>query len=245
MAKTTRERACAQCGGRVPPPATKYCTVLCRNRYNNALAKTRPVRDGEHGTRTGYARGCRCGSCRAYNAGYSKTVRERQPKLPRKPRSDKGIKKVSIKPEDHGTTRGYGFFKCRCDACTKAAADYNRIWREANPERYREAMRRFARLNPDKVRSYSEARAAAPFDAEALDYVELIRADPCVYCGAPSDSVDHIDPVSSGGMSQWDNLAPACRLCNSTKGAKPLLRFLIYRHSSKPIPGRAGGSVAA
>lgn len=241
MAKSTRERACAQCGGPVPPPATKYCTPLCRNRFNNALAKTRQVRDGEHGSRTGYARGCRCTSCRAYNARYSRTVRERQPKLPRRPRSDKGVKKVSIKPDDHGTTRGYGFFKCRCDACTRAASDYNRTWREANPERYREAMRRFARLNPDKVRSYSEARASAPFDAEALGYAEMIKSDPCVYCGAASESVDHIDPVAFGGKSEWDNLAPACGRCNSTKGAKSLLRFLIYRQQSPSSGGIVGG----
>lgn len=231
MSKSTRERACAQCGEPVPKPATKFCKPLCRNRYNNALAQSRPVRDGEHGTRTGYARGCRCGDCRAYTARYSYERRAMQPKQTRRARSDKGIKKVSIKPEDHGTTRAYAFFKCRCDACKRAASDYNRTWREANREQYRAALRRFARRNPDKVRSYSEARAAVPFTEEALEYVELIERDPCVYCGSPSESIDHIDPVAAGGDSDWDNLASACLTCNSSKGAKLLLRFLMYRHS--------------
>jgi hypothetical protein len=236
MQQSTRERArehtCLQCGGPIPDPkpTSKFCQALCRNRYNNALAKMRPARESEHGTRTGYTRGCRCDLCKAFNATYSKEWRARQPKTPRKPRSEKGIKKVAIKPEDHGTTRAYAWFKCRCDACKKAAADYNRTWREANREKYRAAMRRFARQNPAKVRGYSESRAAAPFDAEALDYCDMISRDPCVYCGAPSESVDHIDPVSAGGNSNWGNLAPACLACNSSKGAKPLLEFLMYRN---------------
>lgn len=231
MPKSTRERACAQCGSLVPKPATKFCTPLCRNRYNNALAKTRPVKGSEHGTRIGYARGCRCDDCRAHTAQYSRDRRAQQPKLPRRPRSDKGVKKVTLKVEDHGTTRAYSYHRCRCDACKKAASDYNRTWREANRERYREALRRFARLNPDKVRGYSGARAAVPFTEEALDYADLIERDPCVYCGAPSESIDHIDPVAVGGDSDWNNLAPACLTCNSSKGAKSLLRFLMYRHS--------------
>lgn len=91
-------------------------------------------------------------------------------------------------------------------------------------------MRRFARRNPDKFRAYSEARGAAPFDNEALDYCDLIAGDPCVYCGSPSESVDHVDPVAAGGKSQWENLAPACMTCNSSKGAKSLLEFLMYRN---------------
>jgi hypothetical protein len=229
MAQSTRGRACLQCGDPDLKPAAKYCSALCRNRFNNALAKTRPVKESEHGTRTGYARGCRCDECRAYNALYSSGRRAQEPKTPRKTRSDKGVKKVSLTLDDHGTTRAYTYFRCRCDACKKAASSYNRIWREANREQYRSALRRYHRQHPDKARSASEARAAAPFDAAALDYAELIERDPCVYCGAKSQSIDHIDPISAGGSSEWGNLAPACTVCNSGKGAKSLLGFMIYR----------------
>lgn len=77
-------------------------------------------------------------------------------------------------------------------------------------------------------------RRGVPFDAEALDYCRFIAEDPCVYCGVPSGSVDHIDPVMLGGTSDWTNLAPACSSCNSRKGGKPLLAFLLYR--SEPVP---------
>ena len=43
---------------------------------------------------------------------------------------------------------------------------------------------------------------------------------PCVVCGEPSNSVDHIIPLSRGGTNDPSNLQPMCQLCNSKKGAK-------------------------
>lgn len=39
----------------------------------------------------------------------------------------------------------------------------------------------------------------------------------CQYCGASADSIDHVVPRSRGGSDEWDNLAAACRACNSSK----------------------------
>jgi 5-methylcytosine-specific restriction endonuclease McrA len=39
----------------------------------------------------------------------------------------------------------------------------------------------------------------------------------CQYCGRHADSIDHIVPRSRGGRDVWDNLAAACRPCNSAK----------------------------
>jgi HNH endonuclease len=42
----------------------------------------------------------------------------------------------------------------------------------------------------------------------------------CVHCGSTSDlTVDHIHPVSLGGIDDPSNLQTLCRSCNSTKGA--------------------------
>lgn len=131
--------------------------------------------------------------------------------------------------EDHGTTRGYGYFSCRCADCTAAATAYNRSYRAANRESVREYMTRYRRQNPDKVSGYSEARAAARFTPDALAYAEILGADPCVYCGAPSEHIDHIHPVHLGGSSEWDNLAPTCALCNQRKSTRSVLAFLLRR----------------
>ena len=39
----------------------------------------------------------------------------------------------------------------------------------------------------------------------------------CQYCGRHADSIDHVVPRSRGGRDVWDNLAAACRPCNSAK----------------------------
>ncbi len=41
----------------------------------------------------------------------------------------------------------------------------------------------------------------------------------CRYCGAPADTVDHVDPVANGGTDDDTNLAAACEPCNRAKGA--------------------------
>lgn len=68
-------------------------------------------------------------------------------------------------------------------------------------------------------------------DPEAADqYDRILRADPCCYCGQREpgriSAIDHIHPLSLGGSADWDNLTAACKGCNSSKKARPLLYFL-------------------
>jgi len=45
----------------------------------------------------------------------------------------------------------------------------------------------------------------------------------CVYCGCDvsmDPQCDHIHPISRGGANSVENLATACRPCNSSKGDK-------------------------
>jgi len=39
----------------------------------------------------------------------------------------------------------------------------------------------------------------------------------CIYCGNPSESIDHVLPRSRGGLSLTENCVPACLLCNGDK----------------------------
>ena len=50
----------------------------------------------------------------------------------------------------------------------------------------------------------------------------LLLADnpPCTYCGRLADTADHILPYALGGSNDLSNLTPACRSCNSSRGAK-------------------------
>lgn len=177
----------------------------------------------DHGTRGGYASGCRCPECRRYNADYSRAYRARNRK-PRRTRSDKGIARVEIV---HGTASGYHYHACRCADCRKVATDANRAYRAANRDRVNAYMATYRRANPDRFAGYSAARKAAPFSEAALEYAAIIATDPCVYCGAPSEHIDHIHPIHRGGLSEWDNLAPTCALCNQRKSTRSVLAFLL------------------
>jgi hypothetical protein len=53
------------------------------------------------------------------------------------------------------------------------------------------------------------------------DFVALAeKGTECVYCGRPADTYDHVLPISRGGTSEVANVVPACRRCNSAKGAR-------------------------
>ena len=58
---------------------------------------------------------------------------------------------------------------------------------------------------------------------------KIIKTDPCVYCGEPSESTDHIHPTCEGGVNSWVNFAPTCIKCNNSKGSLSLLGFMLNR----------------
>lgn len=57
--------------------------------------------------------------------------------------------------------------------------------------------------------------------------------DPCVYCGGPADSYDHLEPRKRGGTHDVDNLARVCHSCNHEKSSRTLLMFLALRAKRK------------
>lgn len=68
---------------------------------------------------------------------------------------------------------------------------------------------------------------------ESLGYVLVISNDPCAYCGASTEAIDHVVPVARGGSGQWENLAPTCMSCNSSKRDEPLLAFLLRTRDTR------------
>lgn len=92
-------------------------------------------------------------------------------------------------------------------------------WRLANPERYAEWMR---------LRHLAKRVGR---DAEALTYAQELLGGPCSYCPGVADTVDHIEPIATGGASGISNITGACGRCNSQKRTTPLLIFLLRRAS--------------
>ena len=59
----------------------------------------------------------------------------------------------------------------------------------------------------------------------------------CIYCGQPSESIDHILPRSKGGLSNTENCVPACLACNGDKSDHEVLHW--YRNQKFYDPRRA------
>ncbi len=59
----------------------------------------------------------------------------------------------------------------------------------------------------------------------------------CIYCGNPSESIDHVLPQSKGGLSITENCVPACLGCNGKKSNQDA--FDWYRKQKFYDPRRA------
>ena len=139
-------------------------------------------------------------------------------------------------PDACGWTLGYPDGYC----CTTPSNDDQFCDDHQDAERKIEARAQFiaqkARREIDSGSSSKGAlRSLANADAQAAQwwlkvgtramptelYEDALFSGPCAYCEFSSPSVvDHIVPVAQGGLSVRENLAPACRLCNSEKGNK-------------------------
>lgn len=77
--------------------------------------------DPRHGTKTGYAYGCRCEECRKANSDYERgRGRRRDPEVERERRRLR-LAEMQADPHDrrHGTPTGYSY-GCRCEMCRAA-----------------------------------------------------------------------------------------------------------------------------
>ena len=60
-----------------------------------------------------------------------------------------------------------------------------------------------------------------PYKGVMLTRQNIFKRDGnrCLYCDKTEDlTLDHVVPKSRGGKTTWDNLATACKRCNSRKG---------------------------
>lgn len=95
-------------------------------------------------------------------------------------------------------------------------------WNSANRERRAAILRKYQAQPHVRERQNKRNRTK-----HLREFAPVLLADPCSYCGAPADHLDHIVPLARGGENTLDNLTAACGRCNRAKHAKSLLAFLI------------------
>lgn len=107
---------------------------------------------------------------------------------------------------------------------------YHKKRREENREAYREMQRKYRQSSHgNAIRNASHQRRRArklnqlgPNPPTSKDYERLIKL-PCYICHQSiSEHIDHIVPLSKGGLHDISNVAGACKPCNLSKGNKLL-----------------------
>gem|GEM_PF-6755066 len=57
-----------------------------------------------------------------------------------------------------------------------------------------------------------------------LELIQMFRGR-CAYCWEPAECIDHVHPISRGGLTTKDNVLPACASCNGRKGERTVQEF--------------------
>jgi hypothetical protein len=71
------------------------------------------------------------------------------------------------------------------------------------------------------------------FDDEKI---KLQTGQICNYCGSAENlALDHIFPKRYGGKDNAENLIFACKTCNSSKGKKDLMEWMIFQGQFLPL----------
>lgn len=71
------------------------------------------------------------------------------------------------------------------------------------------------------------------FDDEKI---KLQTGQICNYCGSAENlALDHIFPKRYGGEDNAENLIFACKICNSSKGKKDLMEWMIFQGNFLPL----------
>lgn len=101
----------------------------------------------------------------------------------------------------------------------------------SNPARVIKNVVKYQRLRPEETRARRRAANKRRYERKATgpgvtiaEYRELLvmYGHACAYCGGPSETIDHVTPLSRGGLHHIDNLVPACKKCNFAKHDKLL-----------------------
>jgi 5-methylcytosine-specific restriction endonuclease McrA len=101
------------------------------------------------------------------------------------------------------------------------------IYYRANREKIIRDKNEYRKRFPDKARAATNLRRArragvlnVPFTDEQLRQRLSMYGHLCWMCSGTATTIDHVIPIALGGPHVLANLRPACRPCNSRKGAK-------------------------
>lgn len=100
----------------------------------------------------------------------------------------------------------------RCKTCHNAASRASFKDDQRRRELAAESYRRW--------RARKLAATVAPISSAQINARMSMFGYKCWMCGGPFEHVDHVKPLSKGGLHMLCNLRPACGSCNRSKAAR-------------------------
>lgn len=98
-------------------------------------------------------------------------------------------------------------------------AKRTRQWAKTHPER--------RAINEARRRAQKRGSGGSGVSYEDWMAVRRDFSDRCAYCAAiRSLAMDHLDPLSKGGVHDIENIVPSCQSCNSSKHDHSLIVWL-------------------
>jgi 5-methylcytosine-specific restriction endonuclease McrA len=115
-------------------------------------------------------------------------------------------------------------------------------WQRQNPDKMAQKAKRYTtsdrgreRIRVNRQRRIATLKSAIVPDSILVTsewFASVIdrQGGACLYCGQISSlEMEHVEPISRGGLHIRDNIVAACSSCNASKGAKFLLEWRIGR----------------
>lgn len=153
--------------------------------------------------------------------------------------------------KDCGADKPRAEFNQRSARCKPCQYEYVRTWRADNPDKVAAAQRkyrtshaaeRYATVkrwradNPEKRRANDLRRrareATGSFSDADMHAMYRDQDGLCAYCEAELNGeyhVEHMTPLSRGGLHDWSNIALTCAACNLSKGTKTVEEFVCSK----------------
>jgi 5-methylcytosine-specific restriction endonuclease McrA len=105
----------------------------------------------------------------------------------------------------------------------------SKIWSFLNKDRVNKNTREWRAAHPDKVRIHKNNRRCREKNGGVItndEWENLLNkyGNKCLCCGRNDVriTIDHVIPISRGGMNTIENAQPLCTSCNSKKHAKTI-----------------------
>lgn len=117
------------------------------------------------------------------------------------------------------------------EVVNEKAAEY----RKNNPEKTKEIYARYRAKNKEKYVIYARNRrawklgAGGSYTEDDIKFMLSLQKNKCAICSvsvAGGYHIDHVIPLSKGGVNDKSNLQILCAPCNRSKGAKDPIEFM-------------------